>query len=290
MRSRQAVTVPGRPGRPESFLIYSRYRYLGAAALIAASAIVVYLVDRPYGSRYGGTWAGYIFGIGGAGLILWLTWFGYRKRSYSDSPTGLTGLLSAHVYLGLALLVVVTLHTGFNFGWNVHTLSYFLVCAVTGSGLFGVFCYLRYPRLITANRAGMTMQQMLGTIATLDDQLRLAALPLDEDAAMVVERAVETDVIGSSTWQQIIGRYPNCATASAIAYFDASAETVQPALEEVWSRVRVLLAERESLLGRVRRDVRYKAMIDVWLYLHVPASFMLLATLLAHVLSIFFLW
>jgi hypothetical protein len=200
------------------------------------------------------------------------------------------GRLSAHVYFGLALLVIVTLHTGFHVGWNVHTLAYALMCVVIASGMLGVFCYMRYPRLMTENRGGMTMQQMIGTIATLDEQLRVAAMPLDETTAMVVERAVETSAIGQSLWRQLTRRYPGCTTAAAIVHLDAIADDVPAALEEAWSQVRVLLDEKSSLLTRVRRDVSYKAMIDFWLLLHVPLSFMLLAALFAHIVSVFFLW
>jgi hypothetical protein len=221
---------------------------------------------------------------------LWLTWFGYRKRSYADIAGRLVGRLSAHVYFGVALLVIVTLHTGFHFGWNVHTLAYALMCLVIASGLFGVFCYMRYPRLMTENRAGMTMQQMLGSIATLDDQLRVAAMPLDETTAMVIGRAIETSAIGGPVWRQLTRHYPNCATAAAIVHFNAGADNVPSSLEEIWSQLRVLLDEKAALLTRVRRDISYKAMIDFWLYLHVPLSFMLLAALLTHVVSVFFLW
>jgi hypothetical protein len=285
-----AVAASVRPTRPESFLAYRHYRYLGIAGLLGAAAIVIYVADRPFGTRYGGTWAGYTLGIAGAALILWLTWFGYRKRSYVDIEGSLAKRLSAHVYLGFAVLVIVTLHTGFHFGWNVHTLAYALMCVVIASGLTGVYCYVRYPRLITANRAGMTMQQMLGTIATLDEQLRVAAMPLDEAAAMVISRSIETDAIGNSTWRQVTEHYPHCTTAAAITHFDAIIQSVPSELEEAWSRVRVLLDEKASLLRRVRKDLRYKALIDVWLYWHVPVTFMLLAALLTHIFSIFFLW
>jgi hypothetical protein len=285
-----AVAASTRPNRHESFLAYSRYRYLWFAVLIVVATIVLYIVDRPYGTRYGGTWAGYTLGVAGALLIVWLTWFGYRKRSYAEAQGRLVGRLSAHVYFGLALLVIVTLHTGFHVGWNVHTLAYALMCVVIASGMLGVFCYMRYPRLMTENRGGMTMQQMIGTIATLDEQLRVAAMPLDETTAMVVERAVETSAIGQSLWRQLTRRYPGCTTAAAIVHLDAIADDVPAALEEAWSQVRVLLDEKSSLLTRVRRDVSYKAMIDFWLLLHVPLSFMLLAALFAHIVSVFFLW
>ena len=292
MRSGNATvgTLPTRPSRHESFLAYRGYRYLGVAALLVAASIALYIFDRPFGARYGGTFAGYILGTAGALLIVWLMWFGYHKRSYGSMDGRLVGRLSAHVYLGLALAIVATLHTGFQFGWNVHTLAYALMCIAIASGVFGVFCYMRYPRLMTENRAGMTLQQMLGSIATLDEQLRVAAMPLDETTAKVIERAIETSTIGGSVWRQLTRHYPGCTTAAAVAYFEAGAERAPPAIEETWSQVRVLLDEKAALLTRARRDISYKAMIDIWLYFHVPVSVMLLAALSIHILSVFFLW
>jgi hypothetical protein len=292
--------MSGRPKRHESFLAFGGYRYLGLAALLSAASLALYILDRPFGTRYGGTWAGYTLGTLGALLILWLAWFGYRKRSYAKVEGRLVERLSAHVYFGLALVVIATLHTGFHFGWNVHTLAYALMCVVIVSGLCGVFCYVRYPRLMTANRAGMTLQQMLASVATLDEQLRGAALPLDETAAMVVERAIETNGIGGSTWRQLTRRYPRCTTAAAVAHFEAGADavarvesdadTAPDPLEESWRQVRVLLDEKAALLTRVRRDISYKAMLDFWLYFHVPVTVMLLAALFVHIVSVFFLW
>ena len=113
-------------------------------------------------------------------------------------------------------------------------------------------------------------------------------MPLDETTAMVVS-ARSRPAIGRSLWRQLTRRYPGCTTAAAIVHLDALL-AVTPELDEAWSKVRVLLDEKSSLLTRVRRDVSYKAMIDFWLLLHVPLSFMLLAALFAHIVSVFFLW
>ena len=51
-----------------------------------------------------------------------------------------------------------------------------------------------------------------------------------------------------------------------------------------------LLLRKQELLGRVRRDVALKARLDLWLYIHVPMSFALLAALTTHILSVFFYW
>lgn len=278
-----------RSSRHESFLIHARFRYLKIACAAAAGAILLYVVDSPYGSRYGGSWAGYTLGTAGALLILWHMWYGYRKRSYLKDQGNLVTQLSAHVYLGLSLLVIVTLHTAFHFGRNIETLAYALMCLVIASGAFGVFCYARYPRLMTENRRGIAMPQMLGRIAGLDDELRTAALSVDDRTAELVERAVETTAIGGSFWQQLSGRCRHCATAAAIAGIAEPDASAAPELETTMRQVRLLLDEKAQLLTRVRRDIRYKAMMDIWLYLHVPLSFALLAALFAHVVAVFYL-
>jgi hypothetical protein len=285
-----AVAVSRRPSRHESFLVYARFRYLKIACAAASVSLLLYLVDSPYGSRYGGSWAGYTLGTAGALLILWLMWFGYRKRLYLKDQGNLVAWLSAHVYLGLSLLVIATLHTGFHFGWNIHTLAYVLMCLVIASGAFGVFSYVRYPRVMTENRRGATMPQMLSRIATLNDQLRTAALSVDDRTAALVECAVATTSIGGSFWRQLSGHYPNCATAAALTGIAEIRMNATPELAVAMRQLRVLLDEKGQLLTRARQDIRYKAMMDIWLYFHVPLSFALLAALLAHVVAVFYLW
>jgi len=40
----------------------------------------------------------------------------------------------------------------------------------------------------------------------------------------------------------------------------------------------------------VRRDLQFRALMQVWLYFHVPLSFALLAALTAHIISVFYFW
>jgi hypothetical protein len=284
-----AVHLAHEEERHTPFLMYRNWFFLKIAVAAIVVAIALYLVDVPLGEPYGGTWAGYTLGTAGALIILWLLWFGYRKRSYRASQGKLEAWLSAHVYLGLALLVIATLHTGFHFGWNIHTAAYVLMCLVIASGAFGIYCYVHYPRLITENRGGITMPQILARMAVLNDELRSAAMTLDDASARLVLESVEKTEIGGSGWRQMAGSYPGCTTAKALAGIDriAARNLDNPA---IYRRVRVRLDEKAQLLARARRDVSFKAMMDAWLYVHVPLSFALLAALTAHVISVFFYW
>ncbi len=276
--------------RHTPFLMYRRFFYFKTAVAAVIVSCILYWGYRPMGEPYGGTWVGYLLGTVGALLILWLMWFGYRKRAYLTNQGKLEAWLSAHVYFGLGLLIIATLHTGFHFGWNIHTAAYVLMCLVIVSGAFGIYCYVHYPRLMTQNRASTSMPQMLARIAVLNDELRASAMGIDDAAARLVTRSIEHTEIGGSAWQQITARYPNCTTAAALAGIDAIAARSTPEQQVAYRRLRVLLDEKAQILGRARRDISYKAMMDAWLYVHVPLSFALLAALLAHVVSVFVYW
>ena len=45
-----------------------------------------------------------------------------------------------------------------------------------------------------------------------------------------------------------------------------------------------------ALTDRVRRDLQFRALMQIWLYVHVPLSFALLAALTAHIISVFYFW
>jgi hypothetical protein len=206
-----------------------------------------------------------------------------------EDPSRLARRLSAHVYLGLALLVIATLHTAFHFGWNIHTLAYALMCIVIFSGIFGIFAYGHYPRLMTENRESQTMAQIQARIVAIDAELRRAAMPLDDATAAAIRGSIDNTPIGGSMWQQVSGHYPDCGTAAAIARLQGRTEAVPAAMEETLRQLRVKLNEKAISVARLRRDIRYKALMDVWLYLHVPLTFALIAALIAHVISIFFM-
>ena len=155
----------------EAFWVYRGFRYLKTALLLLGVALAGYAVYTPVGGHNGGTGFGYLLGTVSFGMMIWLMWFGVRKRTYYKVPSApLRGWLSAHVYLGLVLLVLVPLHSGFQFGWNVHTLAYVLMSLVILSGIGGVLFYSFIPESMTENRSGQKIAALLGNIADIDEE------------------------------------------------------------------------------------------------------------------------
>jgi len=105
-------------------LRYANNRYLWWSLALVVVSAVLYSTQGGFQPANGGTWQGYVLGTVGALLIVWLLMLGIRKRSYSSSLGSVAGWTSAHVYLGTALLIIATLHSAGQLGWNVHSLAY----------------------------------------------------------------------------------------------------------------------------------------------------------------------
>ncbi|RNJ62161.1 MAG: hypothetical protein EDM03_11825 [Porphyrobacter sp. IPPAS B-1204] len=265
-----------------SFLKHRGFRWLWIALALSAASIAGYVLIDQEPRPNGGTWYGYTLGTIGLGLILWLSLLGVRKRRINPGAWSLKAWTSAHVYLGLSLIVVGTLHTGFQIGWNVHTLAYVLMLLVIATGIYGVIVYATLPASLSANRKEMTRAQMLDALTAIDRQLESAAQPLGRAEADLVIAALGQDVFHGGAWGRLTGSYPRCATTRALNGMGGHSDET--------ARVAALLAKRREQLAQIRGALRIRALLEVWLFIHIPLTIALIAALAAHVISVFYYW
>jgi hypothetical protein len=295
----------------ESILSYAKSRYLWVAIALIAASLVAYLWQAPGGLPNGGTWLGYTLGTISALLIVWLMYFGVRKRRYRGSGT-VRGWLSAHVYLGAALIPLVLLHAGFQLDWNLHTFTFALMLMVIFSGFFGVYAYLRYPNLMTRNRDSATRVAMLEEIAEIDQNALALADGIDPKVHAIVLRSIQKTRLGGSVWAQLRARddsdsalsslqqaiverqtriampAPSGNTSTIFAMVDFLVGNVNDKQTNALRSLIDMITRKKNLAGRIARDIQYQAIIDIWLYVHVPLSFALLAALIGHIVSSLF--
>lgn len=266
----------------ESVLSLGGFRYLKWSLILAVGSIAAYIIDEPRTVPNGGTWLGYTLGIIGALLIVWLILFGARKRAYRSNLGTVRGWLSAHIWLGLSLLVVATLHTGFQFGVNVHTLAYTLMVVVILSGIWGVSVYLRNPSLMSGLVAGKSLQQHGELLKEFDAESRNLAKPLGQEVQRLVEESASGHIVNG-----LFGRFGGpgrCPTDIAVAALHEMGLQGDKAVRNLYA----VQVKRQAQLQRMRGFLRLKAWTDVWLMFHVPISIGLLAVLVAHIVSVLF--
>jgi hypothetical protein len=274
----------------ESVLVYKGLKFLKWGVVLIAASFLGYIFHDPVPIANGGTTLGYVLGTIGALLILWLMWFGVRKRRYGGGGSQLEGWLSAHIYLGTSLIIVATLHTGFQFGWNVHTLAYALMMIVIFSGFFGVYAYRRYPQLMTENMQGDTLPGTMAAIVDIDDESKELSITLSDEISGVIFRGAQETKIGGSFMAQLSASDRGCAAHRAFEETQNYTASTPSGKSGEMTKLLSLLGRKTELVAKARRDVRLKALMNIWLYFHVPLSLALLSALSAHVFSIFFYW
>jgi len=274
----------------EGFLRYRRFRWFKIALGISLLLVVVYLAVDVQPRHNGGSWLGYLLGTIGLLLILWLAMLGIRKRAITRGRWSLKAWTSAHVYLGLALIVIGTLHTGFQFGWNVHTVAYALMMLVILSGVYGIAVYSALPQGLSDSRSEMTGPQMIDAVNSLDKQIQSSAQPLSDADSEVVIGSLGEDTFGGGVWRRLTGSYPRCGNRRALQIMRGRLAETSGKQAQAVEQVVTLLERKAAALQRVRGYVQRRALLEVWLYVHIPLTFVLIAALLAHVVSVFFYW
>jgi hypothetical protein len=290
----------------ESILAFRGRRYLWLAVVLLTASLAAYLLQDPQEPANGGTVLGYVLGTLGAVLVLWLTWFGIRKRRYASTVGTVQGWLSAHVYLGLVLPVIVLLHAGFQLGNNIHTLAFVLLLLVVLSGVYGVVIYLRYPARVSSNRNGASRPELLLQLEDLDSRSSRIAATLPAAFAALVQSGATRTQLGGTLWTRLRGAddstiiLPGQAQDRVVtnsgqeAALDWLAEQQSQASDaEAAARIgelSALLRNKRKLLRQIREDLRLQATMELWLYLHVPLTAGLLVALAAHVVTVFVYW
>lgn len=313
-----------------TFLEYANYRYLKATAAAAAVLAAVAALP-PGGALWGGSSLGYALGIVSTMLVVALMWYGIRKRLFprfaerrrgdrrkltkpaadAAAPrerrssnrrrtraentwrhgTTLQGWLSAHVYLGLLLIVVATLHAGFRFGWSVHGFAYLITLVVVASGVYGVVAYFRIPPLITDNLGEGTLDELLAKVDQLDALATKQSLGLPEEVSAIVADARCATRIGGSLIAQLKGKQSGCPTATAVERMHfLGKQFVSGDQPRRLTELYATLVQKQRLVERARREIALNARMQVWLLIHVPLSIALPAAIFAHVTAVFVYW
>lgn len=289
----------------ENSLEYAGYRYLWVALALLAVSFGLYWLQDATTPPSGGTWQGLTLGIVAGLLIVWLNYLGVRKRRYGKAGS-LQSWVSAHIYLGTALIGVSLFHSAGQLGWNIHSLFFWLMIAVIISGMFGMFVYVSLPRRLSAVRKTRSRGENIEELQSLEATSLERAADCSGNISMVVRTALEQTRIGGSVARQLLGRdrstfdeitsegtkrRSNFDQRQLLRFLAQQATQARDTKETMALRqLMSLTARRQNLLRRVRRDVQIQGVLQAWLYVHIPLSIAVLFALIVHVIVVFWYW
>jgi hypothetical protein len=158
------------------------------------------------------------------------------------------------------------------------------------SGVYGLAAYASLPPALGVSRSEMTRPQMIDAVLKLDRQLQIAAQPLGHEDTAIVLLSLDEEPFGGGLWRRLSGRHPRCRTARALAEMRRRMALATGEQADALESVVALLERKSAALERIRRHLRLKALLEIWLYVHVPLTVALLTALLIHIVTVFLYW
>jgi hypothetical protein len=270
--------------------------WLVAGALMLAALGVAWFT---FGEGDGGVGGGGIGGTGGSpfgvvmglvavALILLLTAFGIRKRSYRSKLGTLEGWLVSHVVLGVVVLFVVLAHTGFRFEDRVAVAAFVALALVVVSGLVGAALYTAVPRLLTEVQSNLAPAEISDRLNRIQGAMgRLASGRSRELRAVYRQMATEAAPGPRAGWRLLLGRHPVARTddAQGRSSWGRTLATVPPDEQEPLRQLLMLARQHRELHLRLAYQERFKNLLDVWLWIHLPVTVLLLVLTAVHVVG-----
>ena len=270
----------------------ARLWHIGGAVMTIAIAGLIGWAALHYGFRehLRGTWLTmrWVTGLVGlVGIAGAMTYPG-RKQVYRRRVGALRYWLLAHIYLGALGGIVLLMHGGSHGGSLLTSVLMLWFDAVIVTGLFGLFCYLIVPRIMTSIEGDpLLIEDLEGRRAELREELATISGKCDEQLRDLIERKVRRHFFSFS---YLIRQYLRREELTAsLAKSRLLFKNVLAAVPDKEKRALLLKAiERTATLRRVEALIYLHRLLKVWLAPHVISTSVMLALMVVHIIQVVF--
>ncbi len=271
-----------------SFLTYRSGRWFWISSATALGLVFHYFIYQSRTVAYGGSIEGLLYGVAGTGLIAVLMYLGIRRRSYASNTGTLQGWVSAHIYLGLLTLLLIPMHAGFRFGWDVHTLAFVLLAVVVLSGVVGLFLYRSIPGRLTRYETGQQADKIDPEIARLLSDMR-ALMKGKSDALVQIYKAeiATSQRRASMGWSLLLKGPGSDLLAARSADLAKKVSAIPPSDQATFQILSQLLLKKTQLEVNLLHQMRLRNALQAWLYVHVPVSIAMVFAVGVHLVAVF---
>jgi len=211
-----------------------------------------------------------------------------RKSIYRRRAGALRYWLLAHIYLGALAGIVLLMHGGSHGGGLLTSALMLWFDAVIGTGLFGLFCYLVVPRIMTSIEGDpLLIEDLEGRRAELREDLAKIESMCDEQTRDLIKRKVRRHFFSLA---YLIRQYLQREELTAsLARSRLLFKNVLSAIDDKEKRSLLLKAiERAATLRRVESLIYLHRLLKAWLAPHVISTSVMLALLAVHIVQVVF--
>jgi Fe-S-cluster-containing hydrogenase component 2 len=267
------------------------WHIVGIAGTIAIAGLIGWAAWRQgFNQPLRGTWLTmrWVTGLVGlVGIAGAMTYPG-RKQVYRRRVGALRYWLLAHIYLGVLAGIVLLMHGGSHGGSLLTTMLMLWFDAVIVTGLFGLFCYLIVPRIMTSIEGDpLLIEDLEGRRAELQAELATIASKCDEQLRDLLERKVRRHFFSFSYLiRQYLRREELTASLAKSRLLFKDVLAVVPDREKRSLLLKAI--ERTATLRRVESLIYLHRLLKVWLAPHVISTSVMLALMIVHIIQVVF--
>ena len=255
--------------------------------LVIATSASYYFYSRSEFPHGGSRW-GLGYGVAASALILFLAFFGIRKRWYRTTFGTLEQWLQSHIYLGVLVLLILLFHTGGRFNDKIAVATFVIAAIVIVSGIVGAILYVTVPRLLTEVESNLTLDEISSQLNQLGRQMaRLASGQSAPFQRIYIELEREATPGWLAGWRLLFTRMRR-RKAQTPADWTTLLGLVPKEEQDELRQMLVISRQRKELLLRLIFQQRYKNILEAWLYVHVPFTIALLIFAAVHITAVFY--
>jgi Fe-S-cluster-containing dehydrogenase component/CRP-like cAMP-binding protein len=237
-----------------------------------------------------GTWLTmrWLTGLCGLVGIAGVMTYPLRKSIYRKRVGALRYWLLAHIYLGALAGIVLLIHGGSHGGGLLTSALMLWFDAVIITGLFGVFCYIVVPRIMTSIEGDpLLIEDLEGRRDELREGLANVSAKADAQLRDLIDRKVRRHFFSFS---YLLGQYLRREELTAsLAKGRLHFKNEMAALDDKEKRNLFLKAiERAATLRRVESLIYLHRLLKVWVAPHVISTSVMLALLVVHIVQVVF--
>ncbi|MFN2578299.1 MAG: cyclic nucleotide-binding domain-containing protein [Pyrinomonadaceae bacterium] len=269
-----------------------RLWHIGGVIGTLAITVLIAWAARRYGFNQPlrGTWLTmrWLTGLVGFTGIAAVMTYPARKQIYRRRAGALRYWLQAHIYLGVIAGIVLLFHGGSHGGGLLTMILMLWFDATILTGLFGIFCYVIVPRIMTSIEGDpLLIEDLERRRAELRDELGTVESKTDEVTRGLIDGKVRRHFFSIGyLLKQYFGR-EELTTSLAKARLHFKAEMTSTVDKE--QRALLLKAiERSATLRRIDALIYLHRLLKVWVAPHVISTSVMLALLVVHIVQVVF--
>ncbi len=264
----------------ETFFNHKRYFYLKVFFLLYIFCLIFFCIESSVNSKTFSSIINQILGVISFVAYCYLLYFGLVKRKYKSFKKPIKETLSIHIWLGVFLIFIVPLHSGFsNLGNNLHSYSYYMLVIVVLTGIWGCINYSRMSSDLSTYDSSLT--ELINQIEILNIDIKKE---LTDKTEKFHKLKNNFDLnLEYSFLKLFLKRNLSIldTQSAASAVLDLEPEERNQAMKVI-SRI----GKKRELQIMLQEKIKNNGWLKIWLYFHVPASFVGLILILLHVFYI----